>query len=57
VVSCDVEELAGCASHAAPESMDDGRARRAVLEHLDGVVVGRAGELDTTLGEVLYVLA
>jgi hypothetical protein len=32
VVARDVEELAGHARHAAPESMDERRARRAILE-------------------------
>jgi hypothetical protein len=31
VVARDAEELASRARHAAPESMDEGRARRAVL--------------------------
>jgi hypothetical protein len=37
--------------------MDQGRARRAVLEHRDGVVVGRTGELGAAHGEALFVLA
>jgi hypothetical protein len=32
VVARDVEELAGHARHAVPESMDEGRARHAILE-------------------------
>jgi hypothetical protein len=32
VVARDVEELASHAGHAAPKSVDEGRARRAVLE-------------------------
>jgi hypothetical protein len=57
VVARDVEELVGRARHAVPESVDEGRARRAVLEHRDGVVVCRAGELGAALGEASYVLA
>jgi hypothetical protein len=57
VIARDVEELAGCARHAAPESMDEGRTRHAVLERRDGVVVGRTWELGAALGEALYVLA
>jgi hypothetical protein len=57
VVARDVEELASRVRHAAPESVDEGRARHAVLEHRDGVVVGRTGELGAALGEVPYVLA
>jgi hypothetical protein len=41
VVARNVEELAGRARHAAPESVDEGRARRAILECRDGVIVGR----------------
>jgi hypothetical protein len=37
--------------------VDEGLARRAVLEHRDGVIVGRTGELGATLGEASYVLA
>jgi hypothetical protein len=43
--------------HAASESMDEERARRAVLENRDGVVVGRTGELAAALAQALYVLA
>jgi hypothetical protein len=57
MVARDVEKLASRARHAAPESMDEGRARRAVLECRDGVVVGRTGELGAALGEASYVLA
>jgi hypothetical protein len=57
VVDHDVEELASRAGRAAPESVDEGRARHAVLEHRDGVIVGRTGELGAALGEALYVLA
>jgi hypothetical protein len=57
VVARDVEELAGRAWHVASESVDEGRARRAVLERRDGIVVGCTGELGAALGEVLYVLA
>jgi hypothetical protein len=32
VVARDVEELVGRARHVTPESVDEGRARRAVLE-------------------------
>jgi hypothetical protein len=56
VVARDVEELTGCARHAASESVNEGRARRAVLECRDGVVVDRTGELGATLGEASYVL-
>jgi hypothetical protein len=35
----------------APESVDEGRARRVVLERRDGVVVGHTGELGAVLGE------
>jgi hypothetical protein len=45
VVTRDVEEFAIHARHAAPESVDEGRARRAVLECQDGVIVSRTGEL------------
>jgi hypothetical protein len=37
MVACDVEELTGHAGHAAPESVNEGRARRAILEHRDGI--------------------
>jgi hypothetical protein len=56
-VARDVEELAGRAGHAAPESVDEGRARRAVLERRDGGIIDRTGELGAALGEALYVLA
>jgi hypothetical protein len=56
VIAHDVEELAGRARHAAPKSVDEGRARRAVLERRDGVIVSRTGELGATLGEASYVL-
>jgi hypothetical protein len=36
--------------------VDEGRARHAILEHRDGVVVGHTGELGAALGEVSYVL-
>jgi hypothetical protein len=57
VVARDAEELAGRVRHAASELVDEGRARRAVLKHQDGIVVGRTGELGATLGEAPYVLA
>jgi hypothetical protein len=57
MVARDVKELVGRARHVAPESMEEGRARRAVLERRDGVVVGRTGELGAALGEAAYVLA
>jgi hypothetical protein len=57
VVAHNVEELAGHARHVAPESMDKGHARRAIMERRDGIVVGRIGELGAALGEALYVLA
>jgi hypothetical protein len=44
VVARDVVALTGHARHAAPESMDEGRACRPVLKCRDGIVVGRAGE-------------
>jgi hypothetical protein len=56
VITRDVEELVGRARHAASKSVDEGRARRAVLECRDGVVVGRTGELGAALGEASYVL-
>jgi hypothetical protein len=56
VVARDVEELTSHARHAAPESVDEGRAGHDVLEHRDGVVVGRTRELGAVLGEVPYVL-
>jgi hypothetical protein len=56
VIARDVEELASRARHAAPEPVDEGRARRAVLERRDGVIVGRTGELSAALGEASYVL-
>jgi hypothetical protein len=56
VVARDVEELTGRARYVASESVDDGRARRAVLERRDGVVVGRTGEFGAALGEASYVL-
>jgi hypothetical protein len=56
VVAHDVEELAGRARHAASESVDEGCARRAVLERRDGVVVDRTSELGAALGEASYVL-
>jgi hypothetical protein len=56
VIACDVEELTGRARHAMPESVHEVRARRAVLERRDGIIVGPIGELGATLGEALYVL-
>jgi hypothetical protein len=57
VVARDVEELTVRAWHAAPESMDEGRARRAILERRDGVFVCRTEKLGAALGEASYVLA
>jgi hypothetical protein len=57
VVARNVKELASRAGHVVPESVDEGRARRAVLERRDGVVVGRTEELGAALGEAFYVLA
>jgi hypothetical protein len=57
MVARNVEELAGRARHAAPKSVDEGRARRAVLECRNGVIVGCIGELGAALGEASYVLA
>jgi hypothetical protein len=57
VVARDVEEFARRARHAVPESVDELRACRAVLEHRYGVIVGRTGELGTALEEATYVLA
>jgi hypothetical protein len=37
--------------------VNEGCARRAILEHRDGVIVGRAGEFEAAFGEVSYVLA
>jgi hypothetical protein len=56
VIARDVEELVSRARHAVPEPVDEGRARRAMLERRDGVVVGRTGELGAALGEASYVL-
>jgi hypothetical protein len=56
MVARDVEELAGRARHAAPESVDKGGAGRPVLKRRDGVVVDRAGELGAGIGEVSYAL-
>jgi hypothetical protein len=56
VVARNVEELAGRARHAAPESVDEGRASRVVLERRDGDIVGRTRELGAALGEASYVL-
>jgi hypothetical protein len=56
VVARDVEELAGRTRHAAPETMDERGAGRAILERRDGVVVGRTGEFGAALGEALNVL-
>jgi hypothetical protein len=36
--------------------VDEGRARRAVLEHRDSVVVGRIRDLGAAHGKALYVL-
>jgi hypothetical protein len=57
VVARDGEELAGRARHSASESVDEGHARRAILERRNGVFVGHTGELDAVLGEASYVLA
>jgi hypothetical protein len=57
VVARDVEELAGRSKHAMYESVDEGRACRAILERRDGVVVSRTRELGAALGEASYVLA
>jgi hypothetical protein len=40
-----------------PELVDEGRAHHVVLEHRDGVIVSRTGELGAALGEAPYVLA
>jgi hypothetical protein len=56
VVARDVEELAGCSRHAAPESMDEGCAGRVILERRDGVIVSHTGEFGATLGEAPNVL-
>jgi hypothetical protein len=57
VVAHNVEKLVSRAGHAAPKSLDEGHARRAVLERRDGVIVGRTRELGAALGEASYVLA
>jgi hypothetical protein len=57
VVARDVEELTSSAGHVAPKSVDEGRARRAILECRDSIVVGRIRELGAALGEASYVLA
>jgi hypothetical protein len=57
MVARDVEELTGRAGHATPESMDEGGARRVVLERQNGVVVGCTRELGAALGEAPDVLA
>jgi hypothetical protein len=57
MITRDVEELAGRTRHAAPESMDEGGACRAILERRDGVVVGRTREFSAALGETPNVLA
>jgi hypothetical protein len=49
--------LTSRARHVATESENEGRARRAVLERRDGVVVGSTRELGAALGEALDVLA
>jgi hypothetical protein len=56
VVARDVEELTSRTRHAVPESVDEGRARHAVLECQDGVVVRCTGELSAALGEAPNVL-
>jgi hypothetical protein len=57
VVAHNFKELTSRAGHAAHKPVDEGCARRAVLECRDGVVVGRTGELGAALGEASYVLA
>jgi hypothetical protein len=57
VVAHDVEELASRMRHAAPKSVNEGRARRAIPEHRDGVVLGCIGKLGAALGEAPDVLA
>jgi hypothetical protein len=39
------------------ESMDEGRAHRAILKRRDGVIVCCTGELDAVHGKAPYVLA
>jgi hypothetical protein len=56
VVARDVEKFVSRARHAAPESSNEGRAHRAVLERRDGIIVSRTRELGAVLGEALYVL-
>jgi hypothetical protein len=56
MIARDVEELACRRRHAAPESIDEGRARRAVLERRDGIGFGCVGEFGAALGEALNVL-
>jgi hypothetical protein len=57
VVTRNVEELVSRSRHAAPESVDEGGAHRAVLERQNGVVVGCTGEFGAVLGEAQDVLA
>jgi hypothetical protein len=57
VVARDVEELPSRARHAASESVDEEGTSHVVLDHRDGVIVGRAGKFDATLGEASDVLA
>jgi hypothetical protein len=56
VIARDVEKFPHCARHVAPETMGEG-GTRPVLEHRDGVIVGRARKLSAALGEASYVLA
>jgi hypothetical protein len=53
----DVEELPISLVRAAPESMDEGGAGRAVLKHRDGIIVHRVGKLGAVLGEAPDVVA
>jgi hypothetical protein len=57
VVARAVEELPSSSGHAALESMDEGGAGRAIMEHQDGVVVPCAGKLGAALGETRDVVA
>jgi hypothetical protein len=57
MIADDVEELLRGSRRAAPKSMDEGGAGRAVLERRDGVVVHRTGKFSVVLGEASDVFA
>jgi hypothetical protein len=57
MVGRDIEKLPSSFRGPTPQLVDDGGVGSVVMERRDGVVVGRAGELDAALGEEPDVVA